>query len=96
MSWSISLQKPVEKWQAEEAIDRLEVPSYVVGPALEQVSAAQRVAKELLKTIPGPYVNVIVSGHANGKGWHKDPTSANDTITVVVSQVCEEDLHYYK
>lgn len=52
----------------------------------DQVESAKRAALELLKTIPGPFVGVTMSGHANGVGWHNKDGYATDFITVTVTQ----------
>ena len=61
----------------------------------DQLHAARLAAKRLLHSIPGPYVMVSLSGHANGIGWQKKEGYANDSISVSVSQHLEEDLKYY-
>lgn len=85
MSWSCSTPK-VEKQQAENDIDAAMPGGLCDGPVLDQLSAARRAAKELLKLIPGPYVVVSMSGHANGVGWQKKEGWANDAISVTVTQ----------
>ena len=92
MSWSASFREPVRKIDAEAAIDRLSTGAQVEGPAIEQCEAAKRAAKELLKTVPGPYVMVSLSGHANGIGWQKKEGWSNDTIYVSVVQVTEGSI----
>lgn len=85
MSWSISLN-PVVKEEAELAIDSIEFPDYCEPPAKDQILAARRVAKELLKSIPGPMVTISMTGHANGVGWQARPGYADDFISVTVGQ----------
>lgn len=90
MSWSASFTRPVRKVDAVAYIDRLSTGAQVEGPAIEQCEAAKRAAKELLKTIPGPYVMVSLVGHANGVGWHKKDGWADDCITINITQITEE------
>lgn len=92
MSWSTGFKEPVRKVDADAAVDRLHTGAQVEGPAIEQCEAAKRAAKELLKSIPGPYVQVSLSGHANGVGWQKKDGWANDCITVNITQMSESDL----
>lgn len=95
MSWSLSVG-PTKKENLSEAIAAAEIPSYVEGPALDQVRAAFDAAELIAKSIPGPYVIVNLSGHANGVGWQQKAGYANDTITVGVTQLVEENLQYYQ
>jgi hypothetical protein len=92
MSWSASFVKPIPKREAEVAIENLTTGAQTEGPAIDQCQAAKRVAIALLIALPGPYVQVSLSGHANGVGWQKKAGWANDCITISVSQICEEDL----
>lgn len=86
MSWSCSTPK-VEKQQAGNDIDAVMPGGLCDGPTLDQLAAAKRAAKELLKSVPGPYVIVSMSGHANGIGWQEKVSYANDTISVSVTQL---------
>lgn len=88
MSWSTSTPK-VAKHEAEQALSNLSFPGVLEPPALEQVAAAKRAAIELLKTVPGPFVVVSLSGHANGVGWQNKEGWANDCINVSVAQYTE-------
>jgi hypothetical protein len=90
MSWSASFLKPVRKVDAAAYIDRLSTGAQVEGPAIDQCELAKGAAKSLLAGIPGPYVQVSLSGHANGVGWQKKEGWANDCITINVSQFTEE------
>ncbi len=96
MSWSVSFKKPVEKCRVDTAIDELGDQLSVHPPAFDQFQAAKDIAKALAKSIPGPYINISLSGHANGVGWYKKDGMANDTISVSASQITEADLQYYK
>ena len=96
MSWSASFIKPVPKHEAAAAISALSTSGQSEGPAVDQCELAKHVAHALLPNVPGPYVNVTLSGHANGVGWQKKEGMANDMITVSVMQICEEDLKYYQ
>jgi len=92
MSWSASFKEPVRKVDAAAAVEHLHTGTQVEGPAIEQCEAAKRAAKELLKSIPGPYVQVSLSGHANGVGWQQKEGWSNDCITVNIAQMTEADL----
>ncbi len=97
MSWSVGFAKPVSKHEAESMLDNLAFAGDATkeGPAYDQFKSAKATAKLLLRSVPGPYVMVTMSGHANGVGWHKKEGMANDMISVNVTQICEEDLQYY-
>jgi hypothetical protein len=93
MSWSASFKKPTSKDLAELMVDNLNVDFFGEGsntPAFDQVKLAKAAAKELLKGLPGPWIMVSISGHANGVGWQEKAGYANDCITVNVSQVTVE------
>jgi|ERR1051326_1084976 hypothetical protein len=92
MSWSTSFTEPVRKVDAVAAIDRLHTAAYVEGPAVDQCELAKKAVKAILPGLPGPYVMVSISGHANGTGWNKKEGWANDSIYISVTQQCEEDL----
>lgn len=85
MSWSISLN-PVKKEEAELAIDSIEFPDYSEPPARDQIITARHVVKELLRSIPGPYVVINMTGHANGVGWQDKKGYSADFISITVSQ----------
>jgi hypothetical protein len=93
MSWSASFQKPVLKCAAVAELDNLPKPQEPA--AMEQFQAAKDVAKLLLKSVPGPFVNVSMTGHANAIGWQKKEGWANDMISVSVYQMCDEDMKYF-
>lgn len=80
----------MRKAGAEKALNEMEMLAPYTS--IDQLDAAKRAAKELLKTLPGPFVRINFSGHANGVGWQKKAGYANDMITVSVSQVCHDDL----
>ena len=90
MSWSASFVKPVQKIDAAAFVDRLSTGAQVEGPAIDQCEAAKRAVKELLPSLPGPYVMVSMSGHANGVGWQGKEGWVNDCISVSVTQFTEE------
>lgn len=96
MSWSASFLKPVPKREAAAAIAALTTGGQIEGPAMDQCELAKHVAHSLLANVPGPYINVSLSGHANGVGWQKKSGMANDCITVNIAQICEEDMKYYQ
>lgn len=89
MSWSASFVKPVERINAAAYIDRLSTVAQIEGPAIAQCELAKKAAKQLLDGIPGPYIQVTLSGHANGVGWQKKDGWANDCITVSITQFTE-------
>jgi hypothetical protein len=90
MSWSASFVKPVPKMLAAAAISALSTGGQTEGPAIDQCELAKHVAHSLLPIIPGPFIQVTLSGHANGVGWQKKDGWANDCISVNVVQVTEE------
>ena len=96
MSWSVTTNL-VSKSNAKAAIALLELDGGQIHSAwaVDQLETAKNAARELLKGIPGPYVIISLSGHANGTGWNKKDSYANDSISVSVSQVCQEDLKHY-
>lgn len=89
MSWSASFTQPVRKVEAAAYIDRLSTGAQVEGPAVDQCELAKKAAKELLAGIPGPFVQVTLSGHANGVGWQQKDGWANDAIYISIAQVTE-------
>jgi len=95
MSWSVSLPKPVKKEDVDGAIDSIVPTSYMDGPMLDQFRTAKQAAKLVAHNIPGPYVSVSMSGHANAVGWQKKEGYANDCIAINVGQITEADLQYY-
>lgn len=91
MSWSIST-KIVPKSAIGQAIEDLSLAGNGFIPsaeAVDQLETAKRGALEILKSIPGPYMSVSLSGHANGVGWQKHAGYADDCITVSVNQRTE-------
>jgi hypothetical protein len=92
MSWSVSTGI-VNKSEVDSFIDALGDPYIAERPASwDQLKAAKDAAKLLLKSIPGPFVAVSLSGHANGVGWQKAQGCSNDEIHITVMQRCVEDL----
>lgn len=89
MSWS-KWTETIRKTDADKVLDEL----VMLAPyeQLDQFATAKRAAKEILKTIPGPFVKIQLSGHANGTGWQKKDGYANDCIQVGVTQFCNEEL----
>ena len=90
MSWSASLG-PVAKCHADIELEQLQFSGDVrtAGPAFEQFQAARLAAKALLRSVPGPYISITMSGHANGTGWQPKEGWSNDTIYISVCQVTE-------
>lgn len=89
MSWSASFLRAVPKREASAAISALSAGAQTEGPAIDQCELAKRVAQSLLSVIPGPYIHVSLSGHANGVGWQKKEGFANDCINIAIVQVTE-------
>lgn len=90
MSWSKSFSRPVPKNEVEITIDSLEFPDAAnQGPAYDQFTLAKYAAKTLCAGIPGPFIQVSMSGHANGVGWQKKEGWSNDCITISVVQVTD-------
>jgi len=87
MSWSTGT-KAVAKSEVDVAIDFLDTgtddPQH-----WDQLRVAKQAAKMILSNIPGPFVSVFMSGHANGVGWQKKEGWASDCITVNVTQMFE-------
>lgn len=102
MSWNVGFTKPVRREEAEAAIDALQFPGdenprmKETSAGMVQFAAAKKAAKKLVASLPGPYVSVAMSGHANATGWNKKEGYANDMISVNVSQLCEEDMKLYQ
>jgi hypothetical protein len=95
MSWSFSTKEPIKREEAFDRICELKPPDGLEGAAIAQFESAKAAAIEIAAVIPGPYVSVSMSGHANGVGWQKKEGYANDCITVSVTQQTEEDLKYF-
>lgn len=87
MSWS-TRTKVVAKKDADAAIDALTTGDDNVAHE-DQLRSAKLAAKVLLANIPGPYVLVTMSGHANAVGWQQKTGWANDCVTVSISQSTE-------
>jgi hypothetical protein len=90
MSWSASFVKPVVKRHAAAAISALSTGVQADEPAVDQCELAKHIAHQLLPIIPGPYIQVTLSGHANGVGWQKKDGWANDCINISIVQVTEK------
>ncbi len=90
MSWNVGT-KSIPKASADAVIDSLTTGITGLGADAmdDQLRVAKQAAKLLLANVPGPFVSVSLSGHANGVGWQKKEGWANDTITVTVSQMFE-------
>ena len=89
MSWSAFMKREVPKGEIQDAIANITTDTPLDGPMLDQLQAAKRAALELVKSIPGPYLQVVMNGHANGVGWQQKEGWANDTISVTVTQRTE-------
>lgn len=87
MSWSAGT-KAVPKSEADATIDALTTGTD--DPQHEdQLRTAKQAAKLILANVPGPFVSISLSGHANGVGWQKKEGWANDCIVVNVVQMFE-------
>lgn len=99
MSWSASLPRPVPHHEAKQAIDQIPFPydadTLETRAARAQFEVAKRAAKAIVHSIPGPYVMVGMSGHANGIGWQAKEGWSNDMISVAVNQITDEDMDRY-
>lgn len=84
MSWSVSM-KPTKKADVDAAIDALSTNTSD-GPMEDQLRVAKLAAKLLAFNVPGPYLYVSMSGHANGVGWQEKSGWSNDCISVSISQ----------
>lgn len=85
MSWSLSTDN-VPKKDAVAAVMQLK-PQHDIDPATEdQIYHAKKVALEAVRGVPGPFVSVTLSGHANGVGWQQKEGYANDCINISVTQ----------
>jgi hypothetical protein len=85
MSWSI-ITDIVHKRDAVAAILQAQ-PQHDVDPPTEaQIYDAKKAALELVRGVPGPFVSVSMSGHANGVGWQQKEGYANDAINISVTQ----------
>jgi len=62
-------------------------PAVLDQPMAKQHAAARVVALQLIEQVPGPKLSISMAGHANGVGELAKPGSANDYITVSVTQV---------
>lgn len=89
MSWSASTAL-VQKSKANEAIDNLTIEHD--EPSQDQLAAGKDAAKLLLKGIPGPFVRISMSGHANGIGWNKKEGYSDDFINIQVVQSNSQTL----
>lgn len=85
MSWSIQ-SKSIKREEAFDRICELAPNDYMDGPARTQFETAKEAAIEIVATLPGPFVRVSLSGHANAVGWQEKQGYVNETITVTVSQ----------
>lgn len=90
MSWSAPAVV-VRKKDIKKALNELELSGDNSNWALDQFEEAKDAALELVKGIPGPYVVVNMSGHANGIGYHKKETWSNDFVSLSVGQLTEEE-----
>lgn len=90
MSWSTRTQI-VAKGDADAAVAALTTGT--TGPTApmheDQLRTAKVAACLILATIPGPFVSVSLSGHANGVGWQGKDGWANDCISISVTQSLE-------
>jgi hypothetical protein len=85
MSWSLQTGI-VRKQDAVAAVMQLKPSHDVDAPTEDQIYHAKKTALELVRGVPGPFVSVSMSGHANGVGWQQKEGYANDCINVSVTQ----------
>ena len=90
MSWSASFLKPVPKRKAAAAVEALSTGAQTEGPAIDQCELAKKAVLALLPGIPGPFIQVSMSGHANGVGWQNKAGWSNDCISISIMQVTDE------
>jgi hypothetical protein len=89
MSWNATINN-LSHNEAVEALQQLELVDQYHSPAThEQFRMAKQAAIALVASVPGPRINVFLSGHANGVGWQAKDGWANDFISINVSQVTE-------
>lgn len=94
MSWSKSVYPQVAKGDVPAVLaDLILGPNShdpVVQAAMEaQFEAAKPLVLAMLETVPGPYVTITMSGHANGVGEVSKPGWSNDSLTVSMQQWTE-------
>lgn len=87
MSWLTSTGL-TDKTGIEKALENLQLQEWQASDCAvwDQFQAAKRAAVELVKTIPGPNINVTMSGHANGVGCVGKEGVSDDFITITVHQ----------
>jgi hypothetical protein len=90
MSWNINTGI-VRKAEAPRVIEALQLTGEHEPYALDQFEEAKDVAILLLRSIPGPYVTVNMTGHANGVGYQGKGGWSNDFVNVSVCQQTQED-----
>lgn len=93
MSWSVTIP-PVPKEDFNRMVDNVVEDEYLRnGKDLQtqaarcQLQTAKIVAKRIAESLPGPYLQGFLSGHANAAGWHEFEGYAPEAINVNVSQV---------
>ena len=85
MSWSYT--SPVmERDTAFDLISALVPDQTLKGPMRAQFETAKLAAIQIAAVIPGPFIRVVMSGHANGIGWQEQDGWANDYLSVQVVQ----------
>lgn len=88
MSWSASTGL-TDKTGIEKAVESIKIaPDNAEQDCAvwDQFQSAKRAVLELIKTVPGPNINVTMSGHANGVGCIGKEGYSDDFITVTVHQ----------
>lgn len=94
MSWTATTGV-VRKSEAKRALNELTLQGQCDPWAKDQFEETKDVALLLIKSVPGPYVTINMSGHANGVGYSKKDTWSNDFVSVSISQQTDEDLKRY-
>ena len=101
MSWSLSLGS-IPRVGAEEVIADAALPEYLASlpaddpdykqkaAAICQIQTAKAAALEIVKGMPGPFISVTLSGHANGTGWEPKEGWSDESINVSVNQQQQE------
>lgn len=88
MSWNI-YTSIVRKSEINQAIKNLTLPEDNPQANKDQLESAKLAALEQVKVIPGPFVSVHITGHANGKGEEQVPGYSSDFITLATYQYYE-------
>lgn len=94
MSWSAPALA-VRKKDIKKALSELELTGDNASWAIDQFEGAKDAVLELVKGIPGSYVVVNMSGHANGIGYNKKESWSNDFVSISVGQLTTAEYEKY-